>query len=98
MGTVGTPQEWGDFQKIGGTTASLLDDDSNPLVKERKIHRPHQYHYVIGNYDASTYYKKILSDDLIRMPGGISHRVLYQTATLSLDSKSEFRTWFRMPL
>ena len=51
MGTVGTPQEWGEFQQIGGTMASLLDNDSNPLVKERKIH------YVIGNYDASTYYK-----------------------------------------
>ena len=35
---------------------------------------------------------------MICVPGGISCSVHYQTATLSLDSKSEFQTWFRMPL
>ena len=71
---------------------SLLGNDQNNITKERKIHCPRRYHYVIGNYDASTYYKKILSEDIICMPGGMTSSVHRQTETLSLDSKSEFWT------
>jgi hypothetical protein len=53
---------------------------------------------VIGNYGESTYYKKFLAEDNIRVPEGMTTTVRLQTATLSLDPKSEFRTWFRMPL
>ena len=92
-----TAMEWYSSD-LSAETFDDADANNNFNQKERKIHRPRRYHYVIGNYDESTYYKKFLAEDNIRVPGGMTTTVRLQAATLSLDPKSEFRSWFRMPL
>ena len=66
------------FMDIAGMGLFRAEHGDNQ--KERKIHRPRQYHYVIGNYNKSTYCKKCLVEDHIRIPGGMTTTVHLQTA------------------
>lgn len=66
--------------------------------KKRKVHNRRSYYYKIGQYETSTYYTKFLSDSVVRVPGQHDSTVRELTRTISLNPKSIFRSWFRMPL
>jgi hypothetical protein len=81
----------------------IPDDDTEEgpaqqRKKKRKIHARRAYHYKIGQYESSPYYSNFLSDAIVRVPGANDGTVRSQTKRLSLNPKSAFRSWFRMPL
>lgn len=101
-----TLNEWESFNLATGQMEIIddnnydddADNDPTPSKKKRKIHAPRSYHYNIGDYKTSTYYKKFLSDRIVPVPHATSSTVREQTRRLSLNPKSTFRAWFRMPL
>jgi hypothetical protein len=94
--------EWDSFDARSGMFEIPDDIDKCPAQarekKKRKIHVRRAYHYKIGQYESSPYYTKFLSDAMVRVPGANDDTVRNQTKRLSLNPKSAFRTWFRMPL
>ena len=67
-------------------------------IKQRKVRAANSYFYKIGEYASSTYYRKFLSDKLVRTPSGRRITVQHTTDRISRMPKSTFRAWFRMPL
>jgi len=76
------------------------DDDDHWASREnkRKIPAPRSYHYIIGDYYTSTFYMKFLSDSVVQVPGEADATVRNITRRQSLNSKSTFWSWFRIPL
>ena len=77
-----------------------LDNNPNPSPpkKKQKIHKRRAAHYSIGEYYSSTYYSKFLSNTVVRVPGKSDSTIRQLTRDLSLNPKSTFRAWFRIPL
>ncbi len=101
--------DWENLNCATGTfepsaAAANAEDDENPdparrrQKKKRKIHTRCSYHYKIGEYYTSTYYTKFLSDSVVRVPGVSDATVREVTRSQSLNPKSTFRSWFRIPL
>ena len=95
----------GEFEPDGDGIDGDDDDDVGIPRREmrkkkrrRKIHKRRSFHYKIGQYNTSTYYTKFLSDSDVRVPGASNTTVRELTRQLSLNPKSTFRSWFRMPL
>ena len=91
--------QWESFNTSMGELENGVDiDDSNDAQgkkkKKRKIHSPHSYHYIIGDYESSTYYVKFLSDRRVRVPFQNDCTVRELTHCLSKNPKSTFRSWF----
>jgi hypothetical protein len=84
----------GVFEIPGGT----MEGEHLLSQKKRKIHARRSYHYKIGKYESSPYYINFLSDEIVLVPGANDDSVRNQTKRLSLNPKSAFRSWFRMPL
>jgi hypothetical protein len=84
----------GVFKIPGGT----MEQEHLLSKKKRKIHAHRSYHYKIGKYESSPYYIIFLSDEIVRVPGANDDSVRNQTKRLSLNPKSAFRSWFRMPI
>jgi hypothetical protein len=95
-----TLAQWDTFNVHCGMFEIPLQDEmlqpSNK--KKRKVHARRSYHYKIGCYETSLYYTKYLSNDIVQIPGANDDTVRNQTKRLSLNSKSTFRSWFKMPL
>ena len=72
--------------------------DEPVMMKQRKVHARRSYHYKIGQYKTLPYYLNYLSDEMIDIPGAHADTVRNQTLRLSLNSKSAFRSAFKMPL
>ncbi len=66
--------------------------------KKRRAHACRSYHYKISQYKTSPYYMNYLSNDIVQIPGTNDDTVRNQTKRLSLNPKSIFRSWFKMPL
>ena len=78
----------------------FLDENGEASDKrKRKAHARRSYHYMIGNYEESTFFQKYLSNELISVPGsGEKISVRQHTMQQSLKNLSSFRSWFRLPL
>jgi hypothetical protein len=77
------------------------DSDASSIdsaMGRRKPRSANRYFYKIGKYETSTFYCEFLSDDLIRSTSGRTVTVRETTEHTSLNPKSTFRAWFRMPL
>ena len=76
----GTHVEWeGDEEEGGGQK------------KNRKIHKPQSYHYKIGEYYKSSFFKKNLSEEVMRLPGQTGNATICNLAAAqSLNSTSSF--------
>ena len=72
--------------------------DRTSIKKKRKVHARWSYHYKIGQYQLSPYSIIFLSDTIIQIPGASNNTVRNQTKQLSLNPKSAFSSWFKMPL
>jgi hypothetical protein len=99
----------GEFEPNGAADASADSDATggdegvtrshNKKRKKRKIHKRRSFHYKIGAYDTATYYTKFLSDTEVSVPGASDTTTVRDlTHQLSLNPKSTFRSWFRLPL
>ena len=66
--------------------------------KQRKVHARRTYHYKIGQYQTAPFFMNYLSDDIVKIPGANDDTVRIQARRLSLNRKSSFRSWFKMPL
>ena len=86
------------FDEFVGDNAH--DDSSKNCSpkKKRKARAENCYHYKIGKYGSSTYYRQFLSEKLIRTPGGRFISVWKMTEHISKNPQSTFRAWFFMPL
>ena len=98
-----TSVQWDTFNAQSGTfeTPSLdedIDQAPSPSTKKRIAPRRRSYHYKIGRYETSPYYLNYLSDDVVQIPGANDDTIRNQTKRLSLNPKSIFRSWFKMPL
>ena len=99
-----TSAQWDTFNAHSGMfeIPLALDDEIDPAQglskKKRKAHARRSYHYKIGRYETSPYYIHYLSDDTVHIPGANNDTVRNQTKRLSLNPKSIFRSWFKMPL
>ena len=94
----------GRFEPSADNDADDADDDGDldhsrrRKKKKRKIPVCRSYHYKIGEYFTSTYYVKFLSDSMVCVPGESDATVREVTRKQSLNPKSTFRSWFRIPL
>ena len=97
-----TLAQWDTFNMRSGMFEIPLEDIGRPQApvskKKRKVHARRSYHYKIGQYETSPYYKNFLSDEIVRIPGANDNTVRNQAKRLSLNPKSSFRSWFKMPL
>ena len=76
-------------------------DENGEASDERKrmAHARRSYHYMIGNYEESTFFQKYLSNELISVPGsGEKISVRQHTMQQSLKNLNSFRSWFHLPL
>ena len=98
-----------DWEKFNCSTGVFDDDDDDDdddrggrakrKKKKRKVNARRSYHYKIGDLKTSTYYTKFLSDSIVRVPGGVSECTVRELSrNISRNPKSNFRSWFRMPL
>ena len=74
------------------------DSGTKKRKKKRKVHARRSFHYKIGALKTSTYYEKFLSDRVVSVPGASDSTVRELSRKISLNPKSTFRSWFRMPL
>ena len=94
-------EEWESFNPSAGmfeVPADCEAEGEEPPVKQRKVHARRSYHYKIGQFQSAPLYTNFLSDEIVRIPGANDDTVRNQTRRLSLNPKSAFRSWFRMPL
>lgn len=99
-----TAAQWDTFNTHSGMFKILLDkaDDIDLAQqlskKKRRAHARRSYHYKIGRYETSPNYMNYLSNDIVQIPGANDDTVRNQAKRLSLNPKSTFRSWFKMPL
>ena len=94
-----TSAQWDNFNAHSGMFEIPLDDiDLAQPRKQRRVRARWSYHYKIGRYETSPYYLNYLSDDVVQIPGANDDTVRNQAKRLSLNPKSFFRSWFKMPL
>ncbi|KAL3800597.1 hypothetical protein ACHAW5_001065 [Stephanodiscus triporus] len=94
-----TSAQWDTFNAHSGMFEIPLDDiDPAQPRKQRRVRARRSYHYKIGRYETSPYYLNYLSDDVVQIPGANDDTVRNQAKRLSLNPKSFFRSWFKMPL
>ena len=96
-----TSAQWDTFNAHSGMFENPIDviDPAQQLSKKkRRAHARRSYHYKIGRYETSPYYLNYLSNDIVQIPGAIDDTVRNQANRLSLNPKSIFRSWFKMPL
>jgi hypothetical protein len=103
-----TAAQWDTFNPHSGMFEIPLDgaddiDSTHPTQqllkkKKRRAHARRSYHYKISQYKTSPYYMNYLSNDIVQIPGTNDDTVRNQTKRLSLNPKSIFRSWFKMPL
>ena len=96
-------EEWDGFNPATGSFEIPKDREEEgtaqpPSKKKRKIHARRAYHYKIGRYQSSPFYINYLSHDIVQVPGANDDTVRNQTRRLSINPKTSFRCWFKMPL
>ena len=76
----------------------LSGEDSATDSENPRLRASPTYHYRLGQYETSSFYREFLSDELVRAPSGRMVSVREMTDQTSRNPKSSFRSWFRMPL
>jgi hypothetical protein len=101
-----TAEQWDTFNPHTGMFEIPQQDGADDIdptqqllkKKKRRAHARRSYHYKISQYKTSPYYMNYLSSDIVQIPGANDDTVRNQAKRLSLNPKSAFRSWFKMPL